>query len=276
MGDSPDLKSLQKALDSVLRPFLTILKVRLSNPKAMEQLTQALQAVPSGAAIVEPIDTAVAALRRYVDEHRSARESSFRRIEAAFISSVRERGGSVKELESGWRIGFAELAMDRPQGRASVLYNGETVVSWRPVQSDMDLDKLIDEAEKRLAAAELPHDQLRTVMSAAYAEARRTGSTGRVPMPDFFRAFRLALVHDDLRSGKPEKKLRHAEFPRWAFLYNIDRYRERASEVGADRLDFEPGSQADNAKGLGMVVNGLARDGVHKKVCYVVRSSEVK
>jgi hypothetical protein len=276
VADSSELKSLQKALDSVLRPFLALLKIQPSNPKAIEQLTQALQAAPSGATVVEPIDAAVAALRRYVDEHRSVRESSFRRIEAAFISSVRERGGSVKELESGWRIGFTELAMDRPQGRASVLYNGETVVPWRPVQSDADLGKLIDEADKKLAAAELPHDQLRTVMNAAYVEARRTGSPGRVPMPDFFRAFRLALVQDDLRSGKPEKRLRHAEFPRWAFLYNIDRYRDRASEIGADRLDFEPGSQADNAKGLGMVVNGLARDGVHKKVCYVVRSSEVK
>jgi hypothetical protein len=276
VADSPDLKSLQKVLDTVLRPFVALLKVQPSNPKAMEQLAEALRPVPSGAAVAEPIDAAVAALRQYVDEHRSTRESGFRRIEAAFISSVRERVGSVKELESGWRVGFTELTVDRPQGRASVLYNGEIVIPWRPIQSDTDLAKLIDEAEKKLIAAELPHDQLRALMNAAYAEARRTTSSGRVPMPDFFRAFRLALVQDDLKSGKPEKKLRHAEFPRWVFLYNIDRYRERASELASDRLDFEPGSQADNAKGLGMVVNGLARDGVHKKVCYVVRSSEVR
>ena len=88
-------------------------------------------------------------------------------------------------------------------------------------------------------------------------------------MPDLYRAFRVALVERELKQGRPDKKLAWAECPKWAFLYNLDRYRQLGSTAGEERLTFETGSQQDQVNGLGMTLNGLSQEQEYKVCCWV-------
>jgi len=192
-------------------------------------------------------------------------------VEADFVRSQREAGASVKELEQGWRVGRLELAVNRAQGRARVLFNREVVADWTPVRQGEQLEKLITTTDAKLKRAEIPIDLLRESLEAAYEMARRGRSAPRVSMPDFYRAFRVALVQKELKRGSPDKRLTWAECPKWAFLYNLDRYRQLGSAAGEARLTFETGSQQDQLDGLGMTLNGLSPEQEYKVCCWVIK-----
>ena len=91
-----------------------------------------------------------------------------------------------------------------------------------------------------------------------------------MPLPDFYRGVRVALVRSELADQAPEKRLRWAELPRWAFLYNLDRYRAHVTEVSeGQRLGLQTGSQQESRQ-FGMVVNGLDAAQDYRTMCFIV------
>lgn len=80
----------------------------------------------------------------------------------------------------------------------------------------------------------------------------------------------MALVRHELEGQPPDRKLRWGELPRWAFLYNLDRYRALGAAVPeARRLGLQTGSQQES-RGFGMVVNGLDAQQDYKTMSFVV------
>lgn len=269
MSSSNELKDLLKALEQTLAPFSRIASVLPGQAGAVQEVEQLLQKAPDPERLTRGLEEALRSLAAYCAKDREGREERFRLAETAYVKSMRELS-KVTELGESWRIGKLELAADRAASKVRVLYNGEVVVDWQAVSSEQEIRQSMLKADQllRSAAAALSDDQLIAVAADAFALATGFGKSARVTMGEFYRSFRLALLRLELKSGKPDKKLQTVELPKWQFLFHVDRYRGAS---GPDKLQFEPGSQADTAKGLAMTVNGLSEDGHLKKVCYVVR-----
>ena len=260
----------------MLRPILALAKVRrTSKADVVDQLAKALQRVPRGPEFGRALDEVRGRAERIAAEGAREREGTLKRLVGELVRSRKAAGEEVREVASGWRIGRFELELDEGQPRARVLYNKEVVAPWAVVTAGGDLDALFSGADKKLESAELPTASLAEVFSRAFQAAERGSGTlpdaGRVPLRDFYRAVRVELVRDELhRAAHPDAKLELADFPKWAFLYNVDRYRAAPPDMARGRrLVLETGSQQDHRRGLSMVLNGLKASQDYRSYCYV-------
>lgn len=273
------LKTLQRDAQAIAKQFEGLAKLKPGDADALEHLEKALKSLPTGEQIARAVDELRNRGNAALSTARTTRAEGFGRIEAEFIRRQRETGVTVREAgNTSWRVGPFELELQRENSRARLLYNRDPMTSWKAIGSQQDLEKLIAEATKSLESAALPESELPDVLWDAYehlrrANARADGGAVRVPLLEFFREIRVVLARHELRSGKPDRKLTRVELPRWAFLYNLDRYRRLLPNLPAERrLSFETGSQHDHQKGLAMVVNGLDANADYKPYCYVYSS----
>ena len=273
------LPLLQAEFRRLAGPLTALAKVRPGDPKALERLDAALRRLPTGELLGQELDRLRERATRFLDEARRARIAAFRPLEAEYVRAAREQGKQLRERANGWRIDMLALELQREQARARFLYNREVLVSWSPVGSAEDLARLEERARAMLEKAAYPDDMLREVFWNAYererdrASRRQQGRKGRpetVPILDFYRAVRVALVDYELADEKPDKRLRYGELPRWAFLYNLDRYRALAAGLPeGQRLGLQTGSQQES-RTIGVVVNGLDAQQDYKTMCYIV------
>jgi hypothetical protein len=155
-----------------------------------------------------------------------------------------------------------------------VLYNREVVLPWQAIASAADLNRLVADARAKLERYAVPEPLLADLLSSAFDHAlagSRSQAKSLVPLPELYREFRIAQVRRTL-SGKPDRKLENADFPRFAFLYNLDRYRV-TSGTKPGLVTLETGSQSDVQRGLGMVLNGLEATGDYRTYCYARRGA---
>jgi hypothetical protein len=257
-------------LTDLLRPLAALTKLTPEQAVDAGKLESLLRALPDGATLGAVVDEVKAEGLSLAERTRKDRETNFRRIEADYVNQAKASGHSVRELDTGWRIGLLELHVDRGQGRLRLLYNRELLQDWTAVGSLASFEKSVSIATDRLRKAEIPDDLLRRVFWNAYQESKKRGSSDRVPLRDLYRELRLELVRSELEGGRTERKLTFAEFPKWAFLYNLDRYRHQSASIPQEmRLALETGSQVDHTKGLSMVVGGLDPREPYKTYCYV-------
>lgn len=269
------LKGLQRDAQTLAKQFEPLAKLKPGDADALEVLEKALKALPTGQQIGVAVDELRSRGSAALAAARSTRADSFGRLEAEFIRHQRESGALLRESgNSSWRVGPVELELQRESSRARVLYNREAITAWKAVGSREDLERLLSGAIKNLESASLPESELPEVLWDAYEHLRRTHTRSdaghvRVPLLDLFREVRVVLARHELRSGKPDRKLTRTDLPRWAFLYNLDRYRRMLPNLPADRrLSLETGSQHDHQKGRAMVVNGLDPNEDYKPYCY--------
>jgi hypothetical protein len=268
--DQAVLPQLQAEFRRLSAPLAAFTKVKASDPKHIERLDVALKRLPPGEAVGQTLDELRERMARYVEAARRERIQAFRPLEAEYVRDARADGKSLRERANGWRVDLLELQLQREQARARYFYNREALAPWSPVGAAADLAALEAKARALLARAALPEATLRGVFQDAFDYARdrrrpaRASQPERVPLPDFYRAVRVMLVQHELAEGQPEKKLRYGELPRWAFLYNLDRYRALGAE-----LALQTGSQQESRQ-FGLVVNGLDAQQDYKTMCYIL------
>ena len=272
------LPQLQAEFRRLVAPLAAFTKVRPGDPRALERLDAALKRLPPGEALAGALEELRERTARYVEQARRERIAAFRPIEAEYVRAAREQGKQLRERASGWRIDLLELQLQREQARARFLYNREVLVPWSPINNAEDLAQLEGRARAMLerATAAYPDDLLARVFWDAYEQERARRRPGRgarpeaVPLLDFYRGLRVALVRHELEEQQPDKKLRYAELPRWTFLYNLDRYRALGAAVPeARRLGYQTGSQQES-RTIGVVVNGLDAQQDYKTMCYIM------
>jgi hypothetical protein len=270
------LKEAVLRLHGLAKSLNELAKVNLRTPEALDELEKALQKVPQGALFGEALDEARTGLEGAIAELRKDRAQAFGRVEADFVRAAREKSSSVREQNEGWRIGKLEFQFRRAQALARILYNHEEIVPWKPIGELNDLEKLEGAGLKLLASAEFPAAMLALTFWDAYETERDRRTRDRktrpnlVPLPDFYRELRSAIVRFELAGQKPDRRLQFTDLPRWKFLYNLDRYRAEVQSLPSDRrLGFQTGSQQDVQRGLGFSINGLDANQDYKTVCYV-------
>lgn len=257
-------------------PLVAMTRVKPNDPKVLEKLESALRRLPPGEALGQALDELRDHAAGVLHTARRERITAFRPTEAEFVRAAREAGKQLRERANGWRIDMLELQLQREQARARFFYNREPLLPWSPVGSPEALAALEARARATLDRAAWADELAIDVFWAAYEQERarrRAVGGGRaeaVPLPDFYRAVRVALVRHELEGQQPDRKLRWGELPRWAFLYNLDRYRALGAAVPeARRLGLQTGSQQES-RGFGMVVNGLDAQQDYKTMSFVV------
>ena len=277
-GAGLTLPQIPSEFRKLVAPLAAVTKVKPADPKALERLDAALRRLPPGETLGRAVDELRERAAQALHQARRERIAAFGPIEADFVRAAREGQKQLRERTNGWRIDMLELQLQREQARARFLYNREVLVAWSPVSTPDDLARLEERARLMLqkTVAAYPDELLVQVFWQAYEHerARRRG-TGRarpeaVPILDFYRGLRVTLVRHELEEQQPDKKLRYAELPRWAFLYNLDRYRALGSAVPeARRLGLQTGSQQES-RSIGVVVNGLDAQQDYKTMCFIV------
>lgn len=275
--EKDELLSLQAKFRKLISMFEAFTKVKPNDNDVLDKIEKALKMFPEEDTIGKTINELRKETQTFLDQARRERVRKFKRIEAEFIKNAQNEGKPVTELDNGWRVGMLEIKVKRDQFRVCFLYNHEILIPWSPVGSREDFEKLAKKASELLEKAALPEQILPEVFWNGYSEARLSCTEGKelsshaVPILDFYRGIRIALFRYELKGQKPDKKARYAEFPRWAFLYNLDRYRAIAPSIPPEkRLGFQSGSQREVSQGKGVVINGLDAREDYKVVCYVV------
>lgn len=278
-AESPALAALLAQFKRLAAPLTEIAAIKPSTTDAAERIEQALGRLPPGATIGSVLDELRGKIEGALMEQRRAHSEGFRRHEAAFIRAARDAGTVLREQNEGWRVGPIEFAFRRGAAQACALYNHEEIVRWTVVRDVSDLEKIQQQGRAMLdrAHVSLPDDLLIAVIWDAYAHARVARAAARIPSPDtvpvldFYRELRIALVRHDLEGKRPEAKLAHAEMPKWAFLHTLDRYRDLGAAVPPERrLGFQTGSQAESMRGRCVTLNGLDAAQQYKEFCYVL------
>lgn len=274
-NEKAELDRLQSAYKKIIKVLTPFTSLKSGSPDLLEKMQRALKGLPPGEILAATVNDLGRETKVFLERLRREWVHRFREIETRFIKQAREQGVPVQEQDRGWRVGKLEIQVKREQYQVQISYNHEVIIPWSVVRSESELGRLIDKANAGLENMALPEGWLGEIFWRAFQ--RWLGTSGEresrsyAPILDFYRQVRMELVESELREGKPDRKLRYADFPRWAFLYNVDRYRTISATLPPERrLGFESGSQREVAQGKGMTINGLDARGDYKKVCYVV------
>jgi hypothetical protein len=258
----------------VVAPLRAIAELKPRQPDILDKLDQALARLASGESVGKTVEALRAKGREVIARGRRQRVEEFKRIEAEFIRRSRDENHVVRESAEGWRLGPLELQVRREQAQCRTLYNREVLLDWSRVATLDDIQQISAKSLELLKKWLLPESTLADSFWEAYEECRarrraaEKGNPDVVPLLDFYRELRLALARHDL-AQRPDKKFSYPEFPKWAFLHNLDVYMSRSSSLPADRrLTLQTGSQQETRR-IGMVVNGLDARQEYKAVCFI-------
>jgi len=278
MDDTIDTKEIQKQWKQLIKPFEQTSKLVCGGLEGVDKLEKELHKLPSGEGLAAAVEDLRERTHGLVHQVRHNAAEEFGGIEAAFIKEARDEERPPRELVSGWRLGPFELAVHRERAQARLLYNHEELIPWRHITSRKELDGLMDEGYELLRAHEIDLGEWIEVVWEAHSNLvneRRHDTTGRldrVPILDFYREVRVTRIRRELATGRIGKKLKYAELPQWAFLYNLDCYRQAVREIDREHLlGFETGSQKEQRERKGLTLNGLDPRDEYKTFCYVTR-----
>jgi hypothetical protein len=281
VADKEELKKLQQDIKRALDPFGRICKISDKDSKHLLALEAALKRMPAQ----DTLNAALSDLRKRSEEYLSKQLSivrgSFQQIEADYINSIKKESIPWKELDSGWRIDRLELETKRDFGQARTKYNRDIVVDWRSVRNVSELDGLITDSNKLLDKAKLNDTILIDLFWSTYdtlSSQRHAGKKSKpswVPVKDFYIETQIELTRRAFKKQGKNLKTAPQPMPLWSFLYNVDIYRGLGTKIPEKkRLTFQTGSQAEQAKDMGLVTNGLNAKENYKVYCYITESKD--
>lgn len=270
-----NLRQLREDCRTIVEPFLKVSKTKAGDPKSIDQIRSALEKWPSSTAIGKAAGELQDQLKRFLDVAQQAQADAFSQALSDYVRDAVGRDLGKRELNEGWRIGPFEFDLKRAESKVRVLYNGEVLLAWTKVAALADFRRLETTAIDKLKGSGPEDEQLPDLLWSAYEtlraqrRAQSKADPGLVPLVDLYPQLRRELVELDLSFGRPDCELRFPRFPRWAFLYCLDRYRAmRAAIPAGKRLSLETGSQRESGR-IGMRLNGLDARSSYETYCYV-------
>jgi len=272
-----EIRTLQqeaKRLASTLTGFASI---KPSSKTFFDDIRKAANRLPDGRDAGATIDRIREQAAEFLAAETVKRAKAFGTLEAAFVRAARDRGLATREFNSAWRVGPLEVQVQREDSRVRCLYNREPVVPWTAVATEGDLMAAYEKGIALLERSAIPEVELVPLVSRAFDDALRTTTetlrtNGLVPVRDLLRSLRLERIRDELSGSNPGKTLQNHDFPLWAQLYNLDRYRDAVPRIDAEpRVAFQTGSQQEQAQGKSITLNGLSAVHDYHTYTYAIR-----
>lgn len=276
------VKALQKEAKKIAKALDAFAKVKVSDPNLLDKLNKALDSIPNASEIVESIESFQSAARSSLDMALQVRVENIKKIETAYIRKMIGMGKAVREFDNGWRVGPLEIQVNRQSARISSWYNNENLIKWQSVADVEDIEKIENKSLDMLAKAAIPKDIIFQSFWDAY-QAALTNKADKndsqlVSITDFYRELRIVLVRQRIAGKSVYRKInKYVDFPKWAFLYNLDVYRSLFGAVKSEQmLTLQIGSMSEVSKGNGYIINGLDAESEYKVMCYIRPIIEVE
>lgn len=268
--DKERLSEVLKAYKSLAKIFLPFEKMKINDDDIIEKFEKALDQINKDV-IIKILDDNTVIARELINKAKVFRLQLFKRYEADFINSIKAKGEKIREYNNGWRIGKIEVQVKPELSKVRALYNTEILINWQLINNPNDLVKIFKEANIMLENNALEDDLLIESFTEAYKSASIHNNSYMIPIFDFYRELRVTLIKKFLEKKSPDSKIdKYVNFPKWAFLYNLDRYFSLIQNKSLkERLTLITGSQHEVSKGNGMVINGLEPNTDYKVICYV-------
>jgi hypothetical protein len=197
------------------------------------------------------------------------RVAAFGAAEAAAVRVWRDAAEFVRQTDSGWRIGYLELRLDKEAARGSVLYNAQAVVPPEPIEDAVALQALLERAKAKLAeVAAVARSDLHAALWDAYhhVSRRSASSTQGAELREVLEELRIAL----LRRARGEKQqLATLKLPSWALSWLLDEaFRSAPPVQNGRRLSLRTGTQRET-KEMGVRVGAREPGGEIQVFCYM-------
>ncbi|WPX07813.1 hypothetical protein [Anaerocellum danielii] len=276
MKQQSEVENIIKELKDVLKIFSKINEIKPNDKDAIEKLEKFINSSSNLNSIFDTLNNTISKAKEVIVKEKERMFENFKLIESELVMELKEKGIALRECSDGWRIKSIYLKTKPQSSAVSISYNNQVIIDWTKVNSKEEIKSLIDEAEKLLNQYLLSKEDLIDVCWDAYRYAKFKSGKDVVSIIDFYTEFRLVLLRKYLEKNKPDSKItKYIEFPKWAFLYNLDVYRSMWSEIPKNkRIALQTGSMQETMQGKGMYVNGLNPDDEYKIMCYVYEVKE--
>jgi hypothetical protein len=204
-------------------------------------------------------------------------QRNYKQYEGIYLRSIKEKGTYIRETSQGWRTGHLSLETRPTLAQIRYSFNRIPLTEWKNVRSELDLFEQCKKAEELIILVTIPEEQLIQFLWTSYKKAivekHDQVDSQRCLIKDAYREFDSKIKQDSEWKKKLGVMIKD-QYPLWAFLYNLDRYRLLGSKIpSAKRLGLQTGSQQEVSQGLGMTVNGLVPEEDYKIMCYLVYSA---
>ena len=264
-GSPANIALLLKQLTTLAKPLGAFAEIRAQSAEAPRQIRSALAGIPSGTALGAEIERIRIELDALVDAQLSADRDNIGRALANFIAEIRDTGTLVREVSNGWRIGQVLLDVNRDAATAGARYTTEELVPQSPIGDSAHLHQILARANELLASGLLTTARQEALFNRAYDYAvgvRRGANVNKpelVPLDEFYRECRSATIGIELIGKSPDRQVKAQPLPKWAFLYNLDKFRSDLRSVPANRrFVMHTGSQSETRSPKAMTLNGLS------------------
>ncbi|MEZ0537224.1 hypothetical protein ACAG39_08225 [Caldicellulosiruptoraceae bacterium PP1] len=276
MKQSSKLENIIKELKEGLKIFNKITEIKPNDKDVLEKLEKFVSNTSNLNSVFETLNDIITRAKDVIAKEKETMADNFKLIESELIMELKEKGVHLRECSDGWRIKSIHLKTKPQYSAVSISYNNQTIIDWTRVSSKEDIKSLIEEAEKLLIQYLMPKNDLVDIFWDAYQYARFKNGKDIMSILDFYTEVRLIQLRRYLEKNKPDAKItKYIEFPKWAFLYNLDIYRSIWNEVPKNkRIALQTGSMQETMQGKGMYVNGLNPDDDYKIMCYVYEVKE--
>lgn len=276
MKQTSELEIIIKELKETLKIFNKATEIKPNDKDVLEKLEKFLDGISNLNSIFETLNDIIVKAKDIIVKEKEKMSYNFKLIESELIMELKEKGIPLRECSDGWRIKSIQLKTKPQSSAVSISYNNQTIIEWTRINSKEDIQSLIEEAEKLLSQFLMPKDELIDIFWDAYKYARFKSGKDVVSIFDFYTEVRIVQLRRYLEKNKPDAKItKYTEFPKWAFLYNLDIYRNMWDEIPKNkRLALQTGSMQEIMQGKGMYVNGLNPDDDYKIMCYVYEAKE--
>jgi hypothetical protein len=271
LPSNPEQKEPQAAIKDLIRDLtevVTALEGTRTEPGSIDASAKlAAKLLASGC--VPRLEQSLRGIVEHQQCRQAERLAGLSSAEAMAVRSWRESGEALRQMDAGWRIGAIELRLDRATARASVRYNGLSVIAHEPVEGAAGLEALVVRAKALLKEASIlpPADLQSAVWDAfLFAAQRSGGNTQGVELRSVLEELRTALV----RRARPEKlKLAAIRLQPWALSWILDEaFRHGPPISGGQRLALRTGTQRET-RDIGVQVGPRDPGGEPLIYCYM-------
>lgn len=272
-----DFEMIKKDLLKIDKKISAIRFIKPKDPKFLEKLESYQKTLPRGDEVGPILDEVSKKLKSYIESSNKNRLTFFRPLINQYIESLQGKNISYRIVDNTlFRVGCLEIETQPEKGNIRILFNKNTIFPWTPVREMNDIESSVQASHAKLKEVEVSLDEFSRMLFYAYQKVRAKQEKERKPNPGFVM---LKSLHSEILvelfklqlKGKKSLnvKMKDIFFPDWAFLYNLDLYRAKLSQIPEEkRLLFETGSQAETEK-YGVVLNGLSAQSEYKKFCYI-------